>query len=199
MPLLLLRLLFYFRLANPSAQTAMKFQQSSIISIIHSCRYWLEKTDWAICRARVLHASHDTRNASPPRRSSVGPVLLKFTMSTTPLAHSSPSLPTSPLPKRLRIEDNPKSAMDPSNHTNGTSPAQGIPPPLSASPPLLVKKLSPHAKAPTRGSAFAAGYDLYSAKDVTIPMRGKELVDTDISIAVGEGCCQFSALHVGIP
>ncbi|KAK4695906.1 dUTP pyrophosphatase, partial [Lecanoromycetidae sp. Uapishka_2] len=62
------------------------------------------------------------------------------------------------------------------------------PPPLSTSPPLLVKKLSDKAKAPTRGSAFAAGYDIYSAKECTIPKRGKGLVDTDISIAVGEGC-----------
>jgi len=69
-------------------------------------------------------------------------------------------------------------------------PRQAPPPPLSASPPLLVKKLSDKAKTPTRGSAFAAGYDIYSAKECTIPKRGKGLVDTDISIAVGEGCCE---------
>jgi len=82
--------------------------------------------------------------------------------------------------------------------TNGSEkPAQATPPPLSASPPLLVKKLSAHAKTPTRGSAFAAGYDLYSAKACSIPKRGKGLVDTDISIAVGEGCCKsFSLLSV---
>lgn len=51
-----------------------------------------------------------------------------------------------------------------------------------------MKKLSAHAKTPTRGSAFAAGYDIYSAKECVIPKRGKGLVDTDISIAVGEGC-----------
>jgi dUTP pyrophosphatase len=74
--------------------------------------------------------------------------------------------------------------------TSASKPAQAPPPPLSAAPPLLVKKLSDKAKAPTRGSAFAAGYDIYSAKDCTIPKRGKGLVDTDISIAVGGGCCQ---------
>lgn len=51
-------------------------------------------------------------------------------------------------------------------------------------PPLQVKLLSETAKAPTRGSAFAAGYDLYASKDATVPARGKVMVDTDISIAV---------------
>ncbi|KAI9767462.1 MAG: Deoxyuridine 5'-triphosphate nucleotidohydrolase [Geoglossum simile] len=51
-------------------------------------------------------------------------------------------------------------------------------------PPLQVKKLSPKGRAPTRGSAFAAGYDIYSAHDTTIPARGKALVDTGIAVAV---------------
>jgi dUTP pyrophosphatase len=58
-----------------------------------------------------------------------------------------------------------------------------------SSPPLLVKKLSDTARLPTRGSAFAAGYDVYASKDITIPARGKALVDTDISIAVPAGTC----------
>ncbi|KAK0731840.1 deoxyuridine 5'-triphosphate nucleotidohydrolase [Lasiosphaeris hirsuta] len=58
---------------------------------------------------------------------------------------------------------------------------------LSQSPPLLIKKLSPSARLPTRGSAFAAGYDLYAARATTIPARGKALVDTDISMAVPAG------------
>ncbi|TEB35378.1 dUTP diphosphatase, partial [Coprinellus micaceus] len=49
---------------------------------------------------------------------------------------------------------------------------------------LLVKRHSEKAKVPTRGSAFAAGYDLYSAEKKTIPAHGKALVDTQISIAV---------------
>jgi len=61
---------------------------------------------------------------------------------------------------------------------------------LSAQPPLLIKKLSEKARLPTRGSAFAAGYDLYSAKDTVVPARGKVLVDTDISMAVPEGTCK---------
>ncbi len=58
-------------------------------------------------------------------------------------------------------------------------------------PSLQVKKLSPAGRLPTRGSAFAAGYDLYAAKDTTVPARGKALVDTDISIAVPGGTCTF--------
>lgn len=54
-------------------------------------------------------------------------------------------------------------------------------------PALQVKFLSSTAKAPTRGSAHAAGYDLYAAKPTTVPARGKVLVDTDISVAVPAG------------
>jgi dUTP pyrophosphatase len=60
----------------------------------------------------------------------------------------------------------------------------------AAPPPLQVKKLSDRARLPTRGSAFAAGYDIYAAKDTTVPARGKVLVDTDISIAVPAGTCK---------
>ncbi|KAL8862966.1 MAG: hypothetical protein Q9178_000908 [Gyalolechia marmorata] len=58
---------------------------------------------------------------------------------------------------------------------------------ISQSPSLLVKKLSPSAKAPTRGSAFAAGYDIYASNATSVPKRGKTLVDTDLAIAVPEG------------
>ncbi|KAH8144687.1 uncharacterized protein LAJ45_11280 [Morchella importuna] len=61
------------------------------------------------------------------------------------------------------------------------------PPPVEPAMKLLVKKLSPKAQLPTRGSAFAAGYDVYSSHATTIPARGKALVDTDISIAVPAG------------
>lgn len=60
---------------------------------------------------------------------------------------------------------------------------------MEASIPLQVKKLSPQGRLPTRGSAFAAGYDVYAARDTTVPARGKVLVDTDISIAVPAGTC----------
>lgn len=63
---------------------------------------------------------------------------------------------------------------------------------VETAPPLLIKKLSDKARLPTRGSAFAAGYDLYAAKDTVVPARGKVLVDTDLSMAVPAGTCKFS-------
>ncbi|EOA88833.1 uncharacterized protein SETTUDRAFT_148316 [Exserohilum turcica Et28A] len=52
---------------------------------------------------------------------------------------------------------------------------------------LQVQLLSEHAKAPTKGSAFAAGHDLYSAVDMVIPARGRALVATDIKVSVPVG------------
>ncbi|PWW78818.1 dUTP diphosphatase [Tuber magnatum] len=49
---------------------------------------------------------------------------------------------------------------------------------------LRIRKTSSKARIPTRGSALAAGYDLYSARDTTIPTRGKALVDTDLEMVV---------------
>eukprot|EP00049_Salpingoeca_infusionum_P022524 m.7337 g.7337 ORF g.7337 m.7337 type:complete len:170 (-) comp5235_c0_seq2:267-776(-) len=53
---------------------------------------------------------------------------------------------------------------------------------------LRVKKLTELATVPTRGSALAAGYDLYSAYDIEIPAQGKAIVKTDIAIAIPDGC-----------
>lgn len=61
---------------------------------------------------------------------------------------------------------------------------------MASVPALQIKKLSGKARLPTRGSAFAAGYDIYAAKETTIPARGKALVDTDISIAVPANTCK---------
>lgn len=57
----------------------------------------------------------------------------------------------------------------------------------TAAPALLVKRLSEHAVLPTRGSSGAAGYDLASAVDTTIPARGRAVVSTDLSIAIPSG------------
>lgn len=85
---------------------------------------------------------------------------------------------------------------------------------MTIAPRLAVKRLSENAKLPTRGSAIAAGYDLYrfvscllplpsmtawravpiltcfwsSAANTVIPAQGKVIVPTDLSIAVPEGC-----------
>ena len=49
-------------------------------------------------------------------------------------------------------------------------------------------RLSETAKIPVRGSRLAAGYDLSSAYDYVVPARGKELVKTDLEMAIPEGC-----------
>ncbi|KAF1986206.1 dUTPase-domain-containing protein, partial [Aulographum hederae CBS 113979] len=123
--------------------------------------------------------------------------------STPAIAHEPPSLPASPLPKRTKVID-PVSAV-PTSIANGSRGTDTPTPMASESlpsnpllptqvtagglpvPALEVKFLSETAKAPTRGSAFAAGYDLYSSKESVIPARGKALIDTDISIAVPPG------------
>lgn len=101
--------------------------------------------------------------------------------STTNTTHQPPSLPASPLAKRTKT-DTDSDTMTASNAPAVTSIQQHL-------PPLLVKKLVESARAPTRGSAFAAGYDLYSAKETVIPAKGKAMVDTGIAIAVPEGTC----------
>uniref|UniRef100_A0A8C5WEA9 Deoxyuridine 5'-triphosphate nucleotidohydrolase n=1 Tax=Leptobrachium leishanense TaxID=445787 RepID=A0A8C5WEA9_9ANUR len=53
---------------------------------------------------------------------------------------------------------------------------------------LSFAKLSEHAFTPTRGSARAAGYDLYSAYDYVIPPMDKAVVKTDIQICIPTGC-----------
>ena len=53
---------------------------------------------------------------------------------------------------------------------------------------LFIKKLSEFATVPTRGSKFSAGYDLYAAYDYVIKARGKEMVKTDLQIALPPGC-----------
>ena len=56
-----------------------------------------------------------------------------------------------------------------------------------ASTALKVFLRSPAAKLPTKGSALAAGYDLYASQPGLIPAKGQGLIATDISIIVPEG------------
>ena len=59
---------------------------------------------------------------------------------------------------------------------------------MSASPPKIqVVRLTENAILPTRGSTRAAGLDLYSAYDLTVPGRGLVSVVTDLQIHVPEG------------
>jgi dUTP pyrophosphatase len=49
---------------------------------------------------------------------------------------------------------------------------------------LPVQLLSEIAQLPTKGSIEAAGHDLYSAEDLTIPPHDQALVDTQIAVAI---------------
>jgi len=141
-------------------------------------------------------------------------------MSTPQPTHDPPSLPSSPLPKRTKVIDptplSNVSTLPRSNDETGTATptplantsthlpsaasmatlqgpapiAPSIAAAASAEQQLQVLLLSAHAKAPTKGSPFSAGHDLYSAKDITIPARGRMLVGTDISISVPVGTCK---------
>ncbi|XP_054163155.1 deoxyuridine 5'-triphosphate nucleotidohydrolase-like [Oppia nitens] len=53
---------------------------------------------------------------------------------------------------------------------------------------LRFARLSDNAFVPTRGSERAAGYDLYAAYDAVVPKRGKQMVKTDIQVAIPSGC-----------
>jgi dUTPase len=121
--------------------------------------------------------STETRKSRPPKLASP----ISFPSLSKPIQQemSATSPPTSPLPKRLK--PNP-SIMETTNPVTK----------VDAQPSLLIKKLSDKARLPTRGSAFAAGYDIYAAKDTVVPARGKVLVDTDISMAVPAGTCTFA-------
>lgn len=55
-------------------------------------------------------------------------------------------------------------------------------------PVLRFRKVSDHAHTPTRGSEFAAGYDLFSSVDCVVKAGGRTLVNTDIQIALPPGC-----------
>ena len=49
---------------------------------------------------------------------------------------------------------------------------------------LQIQLLSPNGKVPTPSTSEAAGYDLYSSKDITIPAHNGTKVPTDIAIHV---------------
>ncbi|XP_072202122.1 deoxyuridine 5'-triphosphate nucleotidohydrolase, mitochondrial isoform X2 [Excalfactoria chinensis] len=76
-----------------------------------------------------------------------------------------------------------EAALQPSPSKRQKGSADGEPTAL-----LRFTKLSENACAPSKGSARAAGYDLYSAYDYAIPPMEKVVVKTDIQIALPSGC-----------
>jgi dUTP pyrophosphatase len=57
----------------------------------------------------------------------------------------------------------------------------------SSQEPLRVKRLSDNAVLPTRGTEWSAGYDLSSAKALSIPPGSRAIVPTDLSLACPAG------------
>nr|BDT62804.1 MAG: dUTPase [Metapenaeus joyneri majanivirus] len=54
---------------------------------------------------------------------------------------------------------------------------------------IKIKRLTNNAYIPIKGSANAAGYDLFSAYDEIIPACGKSLIKTDIQLTqIPQGC-----------
>lgn len=58
---------------------------------------------------------------------------------------------------------------------------------VSMSLSVEIKKLSENAKTPTRGTVFAAGYDLYAAESFTIKPLSRQLIKTNISVGIPDG------------
>lgn len=61
--------------------------------------------------------------------------------------------------------------------------------PTSSALRLLVQRHPAHplAKLPTRGSALAAGYDLYASENVVLPRGGRKIIPTGLCLAIPTG------------
>ena len=58
---------------------------------------------------------------------------------------------------------------------------------MKTSNTLKVKLLSPKGRLPVKGTSLATGYDLSSAQQLIIPVNGRAIVQTDISLSVPKG------------
>ncbi|EWC44930.1 hypothetical protein DRE_00989 [Drechslerella stenobrocha 248] len=119
------------------------------------------------------------------------------TPTTDAVAVAEPAVrPSTPPEKRVIHSQNPTSPPPETSAAKKVKMSDATPASTSLSaavtstpePRLLIKKLSEKARAPTRGSAFAAGYDMYASEDIVIPKGGKGLVETGLSMAVPDGC-----------
>jgi hypothetical protein len=153
-----------------------------------------------------MPSTPEAPNTSSNPRPATPPSAVKSQSQTQ--SHPAPSPARSPLAKRAKPSTTATSSLEEPNTTQSSTPAFEPPhttastamaptsaPPattrLEDAPPLLIKKLVPNAQAPKRGSAFAAGYDLYAAASTSIPARGKGLVSTGLAMAVPAGTCMY--------
>lgn len=93
-----------------------------------------------------------------------------------------------PATKKLRTNSPPPSTA-PASMADSTTASSSTP---VYSPTAFLVQCDPehpNAKLPTRGSALAAGYDLYASETVTLPKEGgRKVVQTGIRMKLPEGC-----------
>lgn len=70
--------------------------------------------------------------------------------------------------------------------------------PLASAPGLLVRRLDPRARLPSRGSPGAAGLDLYAIEDATIYRRSHRAIATGLVVALPEGSVGIIAARSGM-
>ena len=69
-----------------------------------------------------------------------------------------------------------------------------VPAPISSPVlPVRVARLSARAKLPYKGSAEAAGWDLYAAEEKLIPRGGRAVINTDLKVQIPTGF--FGQIH----
>ncbi|KAF8600841.1 dUTP diphosphatase [Ceratobasidium sp. AG-I] len=118
-----------------------------------------------------------TKRVEPPSPSSTPPPAKMLHRDV--VDEPSPSPPPAPAPALA-----PEQAVAPKQASVTLHVPVPIRPPSSN---LLIKRLSEKARLPTRGSALAAGYDLYSAERQVVPAHKKAMIDTQLSLAVPIG------------
>lgn len=105
-------------------------------------------------------------------------------LSTTTLLKSMTVSPSRPA-KQPRLSS-PSSTS--ATTTSSASASMSTSTPSSSSFLVQLDPAHPGASLPTRGSALAAGYDLYSSETLTLPARGgRKVVQTGIRIKVPSG------------
>jgi len=86
-----------------------------------------------------------------------------------------------PVPEDKALEENLITRFSKVQAKNGPTTKSG---PTANDQNVRVKKLSPKARVPTKGTARAAGHDLYANEGTDVPARGHAIVGTGIAIGL---------------
>ena len=85
------------------------------------------------------------------------------------------------MPEEKALEENLVTRVSQVQAKNGPSTKNG---PTANDQSVRVKKLSAEARVPTKGTARAAGHDLYANEGTDVPARGQAMVGTGIAIGL---------------